>query len=573
MKKLSKKAEEKAAEASRLATLLKQKSDAYIDRIEASETKVNYDQLPADQLLVVEAFNDWSAGALGEDVDVRFTYSGTDPTCSTIDELKNLLDRLHGNRAILYPVTGFVLSDDEQNLEYRPMDATYRLRPHLDGSRASAVRVAESKHVSSLDAAHQLWIFSATEDCFAYLSHQMGLYGLQLEDEDASAVRRLVASYLQDRFSPGQVWNAMWRSVKHAAALSKRQYFNSTKAAKTLPKQIDKVLHEALEDASFHPYDRMLSTPVGAVLMLFQQRFGIGDTTPGSRAREILASDAALAPPAPPANPADDEASGAASDSDERNLTRGTLYYSEDFTELDKLVLSCFDGIQVESELPEWDEAGLIGRLDFTLPGLYAFDGLPYYKAVMRSLGAAEPSDDEVARRAQEMPDNRWATEAAFSRLSTEALLTAGVSPNAAHRMSVARRFPIEPEDVVAMVRGVPLPSGLVGMRIDYTTLYDDYAVSKEALAVGDLTLEIPQRWLEPDACDDEDLVRKFVAGDSAALTLAIATALSRGLRSADGASQPDLLEQIGTHLVAIADRDRASRVVEQDGQLEEQRR
>jgi hypothetical protein len=295
--KKSEKAAAAAAEKARLAGLLKQKVDAYVEGIEGNNRAINFDRVPADQLLVIEAFNDWSAGALGEDVDVRFTFSGADPACATEDELQNLLGRLHANQAILYPVTGFLLSEDEQSLRYRPMEATYRLRPHLDGSRASAVRVAEAKHISDVDGAHQLWVTCATEDCFAYLTQQMSLYSLQLEDEEIASTKRLVASYVQDRFSPAQIWNAMWRSVKHAAALSKREYFNSVKAAKTIPKNIDKVLNEALEDPSFQAYDRMLSTPVGAVLMLFRQRFGVGDTTPGWKVKEVLAADAALAPP------------------------------------------------------------------------------------------------------------------------------------------------------------------------------------------------------------------------------------------------------------------------------------
>ena len=286
-----------AAEATRLAGLLKQKADAYVQGIERNNQTVNFDRIPADQLLVIEAFNDWSAGALGEGDDVRFTFMGADPACSTEQELQSLLGRLRENQALLYPVTSFLLSDDEQCLQYRPLEATYRLRPHIDGSRASAVRVAEVKHISDPNAAHQLWVSCATDDCFAYLVQQMSPYSLWLEEEEVASTKRLVASYVQDRFSPAQIWNAMWRAAREAAALSKRRYFNSAKAAKTIPKILDKKLNAALEDPSFRVYDRMLSTPVGAVLMLFRQRFGVGDTTPGWQVREILEADAALAPP------------------------------------------------------------------------------------------------------------------------------------------------------------------------------------------------------------------------------------------------------------------------------------
>lgn len=208
-----------AAESARLAGLLKQKVDAYVEGIERNNRAVNFDHVPTDLLLVIEAFNNWSAGALGEDMDVRFTYSGADPTCATEDELQKLVGQLHRDHALLYPVTGFLLSEDEQSLRYRPMEATYRLRPHLDGSRSSAVRIAESKHISDLELAHKLWVTCATEDCFAYLTQQMSTYSLRLEEEEVVSTKRLVASYVQDRFSPAQIWNAMWRSVRQAAAL------------------------------------------------------------------------------------------------------------------------------------------------------------------------------------------------------------------------------------------------------------------------------------------------------------------------------------------------------------------
>lgn len=128
--------------------------------------------------------------------DVRFTCRGADPTCATEEQLPNLLRRLHEHQALLYPVTGFLQSEDEQPLRYRPMEATYRLRPHLDGSRASAVRVAESKHIADINAAHQLWVTCVIEDCFAYLAQQMNLYSLWPEEEEALSTKRLVASYV-----------------------------------------------------------------------------------------------------------------------------------------------------------------------------------------------------------------------------------------------------------------------------------------------------------------------------------------------------------------------------------------
>jgi hypothetical protein len=547
-----------AAEAVRLAGLLKRKADGYVQGIESNNQLVNFDRLPADQLLVLEAFNDWSAGALGEDMDVRFTFSGADPTCATEEELKDLLGRLHGNQALLYPVTGFLLSEDEQSLRYRPMDATYRLRPHLDGSRASAVRVAESKHISDVDVAHQLWVTCATEDCFAYLTEQMSTYSLWLEEEEVASTKRLVASYVQNSFSPAQIWNAMWRSVQRAAALSKREYFNSVKAAKTIPKHIDKVLHGALEDPSFQAYDRMLSTPVGAVLMLFRQRFGVGDATPGWKVREVLAVDAALAPPNEGTDSNGSGDNDAKANTPDKVLARGTFFFLEEFTKLDRLALTCFGEVQLESEMPNWDEAGHIGSIDFTLPDLYSFRGGPFFNGLLEMLSATAPTEEEVSRHAAELPDDRWARTSAYAALAVERLLATGVYERAARAIGLAVQYPVEPEDVVVMLRGIPLPSGLIAVRLDYTSLSDSYSIKKDNIAVGGYSFTVPEDWLEPEGSDQE-IIRTVVAGDTDALAEILAAAIQRGFRSSDVAEHSELLERIGIKLIALVGRDQAS--------------
>ena len=141
-------------EEARRAAVLKQKTDAYVAGMEGEGKGINFGRVSTDRLLIVEAFNDWSAGFLGEGGSVHFTYSGADPTCATAGELQELIGRLHRSPILLYPVTGFLLSTDTEELRYRSLDASYRLTAHSDGSRASAVNVAEAKHVSDTEACH-----------------------------------------------------------------------------------------------------------------------------------------------------------------------------------------------------------------------------------------------------------------------------------------------------------------------------------------------------------------------------------------------------------------------------------
>ncbi|MCY1213745.1 hypothetical protein ACFJIS_14995 [Variovorax boronicumulans] len=536
-------------EEARQAAVLKQKADAYVAGMEGEGKGINFDRVPTDRLLIVEALNDWSAGALGEGGSVHFTYSGADPTCATVSELQEMLGRVHRSPALLYPVTGFLLSPDGEVLRYQPLDASYRMTAHSDGSRASAINVAEAKHVSDTDACLQLWLFCATEDCVAYLEHQMDSYGLHLEKEEDASVRRLISGFLQDQFSIGQVRNAIWRSVRHAAALSKRQFFNNAKAAKTIPKQIDKVLTEALGDSSFQAYDRVAATPVGALLMLFRQKFGINDTMPGVRVREALDADAALAPAQEETG---DEGDTQGDGLPERVLLRGTLYFSRQYTELDRIALSCIEGVQLDSEAPEWDDAGEIGSIDFTVSDLYAFDGRSFFQAVLGLLNSRPPSIDEVTQRAPSTPEDKWAREAAYRELVFEALQAVGVTPASARQMSWANQYPIDLDELVAMIQGIPFPSGLTAMRVDYARIDGNYSQHKDVIAAGNYTFDFPETSFEP-AGDDRAIAASVLAGDAEHLATILATAAARTIRCESEADQAGLLEKVAQKLLNMA--------------------
>jgi len=243
--------------------ILDQKSHGYIASMERDDQNTDYSRLETDRLLILEAINDWSGRRLVEGDEVTVTYSGDDPCCATMFEASELLLRLHKSPVILYPVSGFSLSDTD-DLRFTRLMASFRMAPHINNSRADAIGITEASHIQDLESAMQLWVFCASEDCMAFLFHHMENHGLVLEEEECVAARRILASALQNRFSIGQVWNAIWRSVKDAAALSTRQYYNLPKAARTLPKKIDKILSVAIHDADFEAYARPTALPMGA---------------------------------------------------------------------------------------------------------------------------------------------------------------------------------------------------------------------------------------------------------------------------------------------------------------------
>lgn len=538
---------EKAAEAARKAALLKAKADDYVSGIEAGSSRVDFDRLGTDRLLIVDAFNTWSGGALGEAAEVQFTYTGADPTCATYEELLDLLGRLR-DPWLMYPVSGFLLAEEDESLKFRHFDAAYRLHRHTDGSRASAVNIAQARHIADVESAHKLWAFCAVEDCMAYLQNQLSIYSLSLEDEDEQATRRVFTSALQENFSIAQLWNAIWRCVKGAASLSKRQYWNSTKAARTIPKQIDKVLTEALNDPGFEHYRRHAETPAGAVLTLFRDRFGVADWTVGRRVREILAADAALAPPnGQRVDPAEDE-----NDYQEHSLTQVSMHFLGEFTSLDRLVVECFFDVPPDGLEPTWDDAGELGCIEFTFGLHYCFDGSRFFDGVLKLLGVHAPTTNEVEQLAKTMPENKFASDRAFADLAIGTLTDAGVSPSAARGIVFAKRYPIEVDGLAAIVRGIAFPSGLVAIRCRHATIIDDMSIQDDRLSVGEYSFAFPQAAFEPEG-DDRALVKAVVANQTEELSGMLARAVSASIRAQTDVEQSALLVQVANKLLQLA--------------------
>lgn len=530
----------------KLQALLKQKSDQYIASMEAPGKGINYNRIETDRLLILEAINDWSGRALGDGGDIQITDGGDDPCCATEYELNELARRMHSPPVILYPVSGFSLSDgDELRFGYRA--SSYRMMPHTSDSRADGIGIAEAKHIQDVEAAMQLWIFCATEDCMAYLYHQMDTHGLYLEEEERAAARRIITSSLQDRFSIGQIWNAMWRSVKDAAALSTRQYYNNAKAAKTIPKKIDKVLMCAAGDPNFEAYDRLAVTPLGAVLTLFHHRFGINDATTGTHVRTKLATDGALAPPEEP----DDEFD------EGRAVVQGTMFFLHQFTELDRLVLSCFKGLTIESQEPEWDENHVIGQIFYSLDGIYAFDGQAFANKLFALMHVAPPSDEDIARHAAAAKENNektdgFADESGLSWALSEVLVKGGVAPGDAGRVSWAIRYPITPDEVARIIRCIPILAGLCAIRADYAHVYSEYIEKSDRLCVGDFTFAIPEEHLEPVGCD-RDIVISVAGQNFEHLAELVTTSIRRSITCENDAQKAHLLALVANKLLEQA--------------------
>lgn len=504
------------------ATLDKLQND-YVVSMETAA--INYDRVEQFRLLVLEALNDWSGKVLGEGGNIKFTFGGNDPCCATQTECSALVEVMHEYPVVLYPVSGFMLSDKGE-LRFGHNQSAFRMATHTSGSRSDGIAIAESSHVRNVDAAMRIWVMCATEDCMAYLFEQMDTHNLMLEQEQCDDVRRIVTSAIQDRFSPGQVWNAMWRSVKDAAALSTRQYYNLAKAAKTIPKKIDNVLAQAAASAAaFEAYDRIGATPMGAVLTLLLNRFGISDITTGAQARAKFAADAVFAPTQEDEERFDDG----------RGIVFGSFFFMDRFTDLDRLILSCFKGIRLEKNEPEWDdERKGLGRIGYTMDSIYSFNGEEFTIAILDMLGVPFPTAEDVARHAalaeeERAKTTRFLDASGESQAIEEVLLNHGLSQQLALRIGWIYQYRADAQDIVWMVGRLPLCSGLVGIRMDNAHVYAEYAEQSHLLAVADYNLPFPEYYFEPIG-NDQDVVMAAVENEQERLAELISAVVLRAV-------------------------------------------
>lgn len=523
-------------------TLLEQERDAYLAKMEAPDSALNYAWQSADRLLALEAINDWSGRTLAEGGDVMLTVGCDDPCCATYAERDALLALLHKSPVMLYPVSGFGLSDTD-DLTFSYSKSSFRMPPQIGGTTADGIRVAEKIHIDDVDLAMHLWVTCATESCMAYLCSEMDKHNLHLEAEDTSAIRGIVKSSIQDRFSQGQIWNAMWRSVKDAAALSTRQYYNSAKAAKTLPRKIDSVLTQAAESLdSFDAYDRVKSNPIGAVLTLFLHRFGIHDRTTGAEVRSKLSTDAALSSP-----------KESTTTQTEHSCVKGSFYFSDEPTPLDQLILSCFSDIKLDVESPTLEDDQGLRRIDFSLKGPYSFDKKAFGTQLLPMLGAVPPTREDISRHelaaAEAIANGEEFVDASGRQEAfIECLTNVGIPRRLAISVYYRTHYPSDPSDVVRLATRLPLQSAIAAVRWDGASIYAEGLEHSSELEAGGWRISIPEINLEP-AGDDRAVIEAIASENYDRLAAIISTGFCRSISSDDPTRYATLLRMIARQM------------------------
>lgn len=496
--------------------LLEEQQARYLANMGDDAPGLAYWRLGNDQIIALAALDAWSAGVLQDGGAISLGDWDDDPACATTDEVVRLVRLLHQDPVPLYPVSGFDLADDG-TLRFQHTDATYRMRRPDQGTRADALAMADGP-VWDAAAVMRLWTLCATADCIAYLEHQMGLYDLGLDREAWSAMERIVGSALQEHFSIGQVRNAVWRTVKDAAALSRRQYYNTAKASKTILRKLDRHLATAIGDPGFEHYQRIEETPIGAVLLYMRKRFGFDDRTSGPEVFGLLQASAESGCEAPAY----------------KDITTGRLFFGGTLSDFDERLVALLDP---DAEVL-WSHGGR-GSVGYVRSDLTLQHGL--IRAVFTHLGVAPPD-------LQVVPNDPAVLAAA--------LRAGGIDTDRATTIAGALWRCVVPSGFVALVRSLGIASSLLAVQEGFSYVDDGCFVAKMRMATEDLSIELldsEERAVEEDVpLWHQAVVESLGFGDDGALASLLARRIWRSITT-DPSRKSALMTGIAGHLQRLA--------------------
>lgn len=194
-----------------------------------------------------------------------------------------LLTRLYEAGALVHnpdkaPADAYELKND--SLRYYPRRVVFEATPsaHQD---IDIIACLGNREFTNGAALVLLWLEYAAGECMAYLRDQARQHGLQPSEEENALIISTLRTALH-RHSIAELWNALWKLVRDAAAKSTTKYFNARRAASTLPNALRTHLAE-VEAGQRHlrEWNRPASQPRPALGEVYWDLWHIDEATPG----------------------------------------------------------------------------------------------------------------------------------------------------------------------------------------------------------------------------------------------------------------------------------------------------
>lgn len=150
------------------------------------------------------------------------------------------------------------------------------------------INILQNRSFDQNAAIKSLWIDYATSDCMSYLFNFSSLHGLETTEDEDQEIENILRSALSI-YSVANLWSAIWKIVKDAAALSTRDYYNKRKAAGTLPGKLKRHLEDVSKGKrSLGEWKRPQDQTSGSLGEIFYEFWMLDENTAGTELNKIF---------------------------------------------------------------------------------------------------------------------------------------------------------------------------------------------------------------------------------------------------------------------------------------------
>lgn len=271
------------------------------DEVVASnpDRRVNYASLPDDIALILIAL-DRSLGARAFECTFFRRECGSlapvweDPFLTRLFEAGVIADDPQASRPDAYILEKGVLSHYNDKTAYFVVPDSHARNPQ-DG-----IMILTGRQYGDAAAIHSLWLDYAETECLAYLFEQTNAHRLGVTLENAIAIQATLRQALR-QYSIAELWSVIWKVVRDAAALARREYYTIAKAEATIPNKLARHLEAAGKGkggAWVKEWDRPHDQPSGTLGQVFFEYFGLDEKTRGLDVSALIASKVAGEKPA-----------------------------------------------------------------------------------------------------------------------------------------------------------------------------------------------------------------------------------------------------------------------------------
>lgn len=241
----------------------------------------DFNQIPDDLAIILMALN----RTLGSNIFERTFFRSECRSLAPTDTDSFITKLWHGGVILDDPrkakPNAYFLKDD-QLWHYNNLVAYFVIHDENCEIAENALMLLQNRPFRDVASLRALWLDYAVSDCMAYLFGQTDLHGMSIDDVGIQEIRATLHTALQ-RYSISELWSAIWKVVKDAAALAQREYYNKAKATATISGKLMRHLESVAKGkAELKLWDRPADQPAGTIGQVFYDFFDLDENARGA---------------------------------------------------------------------------------------------------------------------------------------------------------------------------------------------------------------------------------------------------------------------------------------------------